>query len=66
MKINREYFESPIEVLEGKKILSIDTAGACLMCNHLAKSLWETQGGTYQPLFDAVYEAIVYLENQEK
>ena len=26
--------------------------------------LTETPSGTYQPLFDAVYEAIVYFENQ--
>lgn len=26
----------------------------------------KTSEGTYQPLFDAVYEAIVYLKNQNK
>lgn len=55
----------PIAVKVFNEIGKIHTAGACLMCNHLAKSLWETPEGTYQPLFDAVYNAIVYLENQK-
>ena len=28
--------------------------------------LTKTPSGTYQPLFDAVYDAIVYLENENK
>lgn len=56
----------PIAVKVFNEIGKIHTAGACLMCNHLAKSLWETPEGTYQPLFDAVYDAIIYLENKNK
>lgn len=56
----------PVAVKVYNKIGEMPTASACLICNHIAKSLWETPEGTYQQLFDAVHSAIVYLENENK